>query len=597
MDKYSFILYHATIDLFLEKLQSIGLVDITRENRAVDSNSNELFSLINRYSKTIRELTNAAKYIDESLLNSSDKGPLSNSTPTEMLEISENSLLQKISFEQQLDALNKELQESRVWGMLKEEQFKEIDSLGYRLHLHSVAAKSYNPEWENIIPLQILNSEGGRIYFATLSPKEGEYQFELPESKIPSRSYHLVAEEIEQLKERIEQNKRELINAISYIPQLKEGQLKLREEFELYMAKASSKAEAEGSILVLNGFAPSEERERLKVLLEELELYYLIEEAQEEDNPPIKLRNNFFTRLYEPIGELYMLPKYGELDLTPYFAPFYMLFFGFCLGDMGYGLTLFLAGWIGRYFAPKLGNYLRLVQFLGIGAVIMASLSGVFFGAKIQEIFNLPDSINALFFSDLKMFWFAIIFGIFQIVFARIINALYLMATKGWQYGLHNIGWSIVIVWASWFYATTANSDISIPPFMNYIAIAGALLILLFTSDSGSIFTRLFKGTTAFYDVTSVFGDILSYIRLFGLGTAGGILGMVVNSVASSLSGISYVGWFFALIMLLVGHTLVLLLSSLGAFVHPMRLTFVEFYKNAGFEGGGRSFKPLREIK
>ena len=92
---------------------------------------------------------------------------------------------------------------------------------------------------------------------------------------------------------------------------------------------------------------------------------------------------------------------------------------------------------------------------------------------------------------------------------------------------------------------------------------------------------------------TGIFGDMLSYIRLFGLGTAGGILGLVVNSVAMNMSGIPYVGWFFTGLMLLVGHTAVLLLNSLGAFVHPMRLTFVEFYKNAGFGGGGRAFRPL----
>lgn len=103
----------------------------------------------------------------------------------------------------------------------------------------------------------------------------------------------------------------------------------------------------------------------------------------------------------------------------------------------------------------------------------------------------------------------------------------------------------------------------------------------------------MLKGTFALYDITGIFGDMLSYIRLFGLGTAGGILGMVVNSVAMNMSGIPYIGWFFTGLMLLIGHTAVLLLSSLGAFVHPMRLTFVEFYKNAGFGGGGKAFRPL----
>lgn len=144
-------------------------------------------------------------------------------------------------------------------------------------------------------------------------------------------------------------------------------------------------------------------------------------------------------------------------------------------------------------------------------------------------------------------------------------------------------------------YASTMNEDVTVPSYMNYIAMAGAALIILFSSESKNIFARVASGVVSFWDVTSIFGDTLSYIRLFGLGTAGAILGMVVNSVAMSLSGIPYAGWLFAGLMLVVGHTLVLLLSCLGAFVHPMRLTFVEFYKNASFSGGGRPFRPLEK--
>ncbi len=364
-------------------------------------------------------------------------------------------------------------------------------------------------------------------------------------------------------------------------------------ELDLYLAGQSSSREAEGTIALLTGFAPVENRDTIKVALETEGVYYLIEEAVKADNPPVKLKNNFFARLYEPIGDLYMLPKYGELDLTPYFAPFYMLFFGLCLGDMGYGLVLLIGSTIAKLKFKKFRGYLTLIQFLGLGAVIMASLSGVFFGASLKDLIPMPDSIKELFFTDLKMFWFAIVFGLFQIVFARLLNAVYSIITKGWQYGMNNIGWSILIVWASLKYASNMSEDITVPLFMNYVAIAGAFLILAFSSDSKNIFARLGSGVVAFWDVTSLFGDMLSYIRLFGLGTAGAILGMVVNSVAISMSGIPYMGWFLAALMLLVGHLLVLMLSTLGAFVHPMRLTFVEFYKNASFAGGGRAFRPL----
>ena len=132
---------------------------------------------------------------------------------------------------------------------------------------------------------------------------------------------------------------------------------------------------------------------------------------------------------------------------------------------------------------------------------------------------------------------------------------------------------------------------------MNYIGLGGLVLILLFTSDNKNIFVKLFKGVAALYDITGVFGDMLSYIRLFGLGTTGGILGLVVNSIASQLGAVPYVGWLLMGIMLIFGHIFVLFISALGAFVHPMRLTFVEFYKNVGFDGGGRAYNPLKRNK
>lgn len=599
MDKYSFILFYKDLTPFLEKVQELGMVDITREIKAMDKTSRELFSTSSRYSKAINSIENANSALPEEfreqVVNNNDFTPLSQE---ELLEKAETIIQNRELFKQELDSLNKELSESLPWGYLDKESLSRLNQIGYTVHLYSVSEKNYKTEWENDYPVQILNSQNGKIYFAILSTSGEEFRFELNESKMPLNSYDIVEASIATTKENIENNNRDLVQVFAELARMQKALINTRESLDLYLAGASSIKEAEGSLAILTGFAPAENREEITAALNKEGVYYIIDTAVEHDDPPVKLKNNFFSRLYEPIGDLYMLPKYGELDLTPYFAPFYMLFFGFALGDMGYGLTILIGAGLAKYKFPKFKSYLTLTQFLGLGAVIMAALTGVFFGTKLQDVIPMPNSVQELFFSDLKMFWFAIIFGLVQIVFARMLNAIYSIIKKGWQYGMHNIGWSIVIIWAAWYYATTMSSDITMPSYMNWVALAGASLILLFTSDSGNVFKRLFKGAAAFYDVTSVFGDMLSYIRLFGLGTAGAILGMVVNSVAMSLSEIAYVGWFFAILMLLFGHVLVLLLSSLGAFVHPMRLTFVEFYKNASFGGGGRAFRPLgRDLK
>lgn len=594
MNKYSFILFHKDLTPFLEKVNSLGIVDITRDIKATDQTSRDLFSISSRYAKAINNIERAYNSFPEDFHSQiTNKGIFSSLSNEQLLEKAETLLQNREQYKQDLDSLNKEYQESFPWGILREEDLDSISQMGFNIHLYNVSEKSYKSEWEEQYPIQILNNLNGRIYFALLTASNEEFTFELTESKMPQRSYDIVNTNISKTKENIENNNKEIVLLYSQLQRMQQAMIKIKEDLDLYLANVSSIKEAEGALAILTGFAPEENRAEITTLLDTEGVYYLIEEAIEQDDPPVKLKNGFFSRLYEPIGELYMLPKYGELDLTPYFAPFYMLFFGLCLGDMGYGLTILIAAGLAKYKFPKFKPYLTLSQFLGLGAVIMASLSGVFFGMKLQEVIPMSESLQELFFSDLKMFWFAIIFGLVQIVFARMLNAIYSIIKKGWQYGMHNIGWSILIVWASWYYATTMSPDITLPTFMNWVAMAGAALVLLFTSNSGNIFTRLFKGTTAFYDVTSIFGDMLSYIRLFGLGTAGAILGMVVNSVAISLTGVPYIGWFFALLMLIFGHILVILLSSLGAFVHPMRLTFVEFYKNASFEGGGRAFRPL----
>lgn len=591
MTKYSFIVFHKETESFLSKVQELGMVDITRENKAVDAHSREMFDLIARYSAAIKNLSNLKEQLAEiapAVLPLSDV-----ESPLTVLQKAEKLLENREAWSAEEKSLQREREEALPWGIFDREDIKKVENLGYTMHFYAISETNFNEEWEKEYLLHIISRDKGKCYFTILLPKGEELRFKYPENKFPALSYHLIDSKIDELRLRIAENNATLAALLSKIEYLENGVSAEKEALDLYLAGSSSIKEAEGTICVMTGFAPAAAKDQMADFLKTTEVYYIEEDAVVEDNPPIKLKNTFFTRLFEPIGELYMLPKYGELDLTPYFAPFYMLFFGLCLGDMGYGLVLILAGTIGKFKMPSMKGYLTLIQLLGLGSFIMPMLNGVFFGAKIGEIFPVPDAVKGFFFTDIKMFWFAIIFGLFQIVFARMVNAIDSMIRKGWQHGMHNIGWSIVIIWASLAYAGTMLPELVVPAFVNYIGYLGLALIIFFSSTEGNIISRMLKGTFALYDITGIFGDMLSYIRLFGLGTAGGILGMVVNSVAMNMSGIPYIGWFFTGLMLLIGHTAVLLLSSLGAFVHPMRLTFVEFYKNAGFGGGGKAFRPL----
>ncbi|MDD2426292.1 MAG: V-type ATPase 116kDa subunit family protein [Bacteroidales bacterium] len=593
MNKYSMMIFYQELESFLSEVQKLGMIDISRVDKPLDSHSKELSELIRRFNKAAKALEKFTEPgVDKFPVSSVDKNQTS---LEEKLIICEESLENLTKLEADLAQTERDILDFSPWGDYDQKDLDKIKALGYEPRFFSVSESKYLEEWQDQYVLHLLNRVNGKCYFIILSSPGEDFYFPHPESKFPHTPLHTLRDKLDEIRASTEHNTSQLKELTLFAPEFRVRASLTGADLDRYLAAASSPREVEGKVALITGFAPRENSADVEKFLENSGIYYVCEEASTSDNPPIKLKNNFFSRLFEPIGELYMLPRYGELDLTPFFAPFYMLFFGFCLGDMGYGVTLLLLGGLAKYRFKSMKSYLTLLQFMGAGAIVMAAFSGVFYGTKIYEVFSLPDSINSLFFSDIKMFWFAIIFGLVHIIAARLISAIYAIKTKGIQHGLGNIGWILVIIWASFAYAKSMVDGLTLPGWFNYFGIGGAALILFFSATEGNLIVRLFKGTASFYDITGIFGDMLSYIRLFGLGTSGGILGMVVNSVAIDMLGIPYVGWLFTGIMLIVGHFAVLMLSSLGAFVHPMRLTFVEFYKNAGFSGGGRAFRPLKK--
>jgi V/A-type H+-transporting ATPase subunit I len=188
-----------------------------------------------------------------------------------------------------------------------------------------------------------------------------------------------------------------------------------------------------------------------------------------------------------------------------------------------------------------------------------------------------------------KTFYLALAIGLFQILFGLIIKAVNSIRMFGWQYAIPSIGWFILIL------AILDIALLKLAPFSKYIAWFAVALIVFWSDPKAGILGRIGKGIWDLYGITGIFGDVLSYIRLFALGISSAILGFVINTIALQILGSApIIGHIFFVIFLLIGHTANLLISSLGSFVHPMRLTFVEFYKNAGFIGGGKEYKPFK---
>ena len=590
MTKYSFVVFHKEVEDFLKNLQEIGVVDVTRQKRAIDSYSMEQFEEIARCNAAVSALNRLKGEAQKNGLEIPAEKPVTDN----LLELYSTLVQKRDALKTKLFNLKGEYANALPWGAFEEKNLTDLAALGYTPYFFAVSAQKYDKEWESLYPIHILNEYEGKIYFTVLMEGEEKPVLPVPDSAFPPVPANILAQNLQELQNEAAQVENQLLSLTNCTEDFKALREETFSSLDLYLAREASSKKADETIAIFEAFAPTDIEAQVVQFLEDNNVYYLKEEAKEEDNPPVKLKNNFFAKLYEPIGELYMLPKYGELDLTMFYAPFYMLFFGFCLGDMGYGLILILVGLIVNFKVKAFANYGKLLAWLGLGTVIMPALSGTVFGAKLYELVPLPQNITDLFFNDMQMFWFAILFGIFQIVFARFIQCIYNFTKKNYRVALNALGWGLSIAWATLAYASS-EAGFTYPGWVNYIGIGALALIVLCGSDAKNPIVRIVKGTFTLYDSTSVFGDVLSYIRLFGLATSGGILGFVINSISMTLGEVPYVGWLLMIIMLIIGHTFVMLLSSLGAFVHPLRLTFIEFYKNAGFEGGGRPYNPLKK--
>ena len=593
MTKYSIVLLNSELNNFLSELYDFGMMDITRSMKAIDDPSKDLLDLVGRYKALINDIKNLSKSNKEPI-EPIDCGFAEDNSSSTLLSNIEQLFTSKKELTLKTRELEKQLSEVEVWGDFNVSDLEKIKSMGLIPHFYTVGAKAFDAKWASQYAVWELNKAKDQVYFLVLENPGEDFSFPITESKFPEISSSKVKSQLEQQYAAMLTIEGKIAYLPNYIDSLESSLSSIEEQLDYYFAQNAAVKEGEDSIAVLEGFALTKENKTLTEFLDSSNVYYISSAAKTEDNPPVQLKNNFFARAFEPIGNIYMLPQYGEPDLIPYFAPFYMLFFGLCLGDIGYGIVLLIVGLVVNFAMPKVKMYGQLIAWLGIGTIVMPLLSGGFFGGKLYEFF--PFFKKEYFMNDMQLFWFGIIFGVVHIVFAKMINSIDSFIKKDWDKALSNLGWSILIIALSFMYAASEMPEPILPTVVvNSSAIAALALILFCSKPHKKFYLRPIMGITSLYDITGVFGDVLSYIRLFGLGTAGAILGMVVNSVAMQMSGIPYVGWVLAVIMLIFGHTLVLALSALGAFVHPLRLTFVEFYKNAEFTGGGRKFNIFRK--
>ena len=608
MTKYSFILMTGEKEGFLEQLQELGVVDISRSVKPVDQDSSEMFARASRARKAIETLE-GIDYTKDADFEAISKATVS--VDEDPVTFVEESLAKLDGLKTSLANAEKQMKARLPWGDYDLKAVEGLDALGYKVRYYCIDSKRFDEGWAAEHALQTVSEADGKVWFVTVAPKDEEYSFPLPETAAPEGTYAQAKEEAEKIREEMILYKAGLLNARDYIPAIKESCNDELVNLDRYLADEAGEKAAEDHITVFTGFAPVENDAELTEKFDEMGVFYLKETAVEEDNPPIKLKNNWFTRQFEVFTEMYGMPVYSEFDPTPIVAPFYLLFFAMCMGDAGYGILLILLGlaitkkWVNIEMFKNIGP---IISILGAGTFLIGLVLGTAFGIDLSAAEWYPEAMKKIIFSGTiagfpAQMILALGIGVFHICLAMTVKAIGYTRRFGFRQTVSVWGWLLLIV-GGIITAVLGMSSLVSPAVIRWIVIAigviSALGIYIFNTPGKNPLSNIGSGLWDTYNmVTGILGDVLSYIRLYALGLAGGMLGQAFNILGGIIvgDGISVLNFLPFALILMFGHALNMAMSCLGAFVHPLRLTFVEYFKNAGYEGKGKEYNPLTKEK
>lgn len=581
MNKYSFVVYHREYDEFLKNIARLGVVDVALTRDDIDDSIRNKMAVNAQLSEMIRFLANR-KVTPVTTISDKDGIEVIN----EVKEV--QARIEKLSHKANL--LRKEISIAQPWGDYSTELIQKLFDEGYHLRFFITPERRFTGDLESNPSVVIINRYQNNVFFILVHKKSEKIEIDADEIKIPALSPEAMRNSLHETEQEIAQLNQQLDDyAARYIPSLNDSKRKLAEEVDYQQVMLKTVKQADDKLYVLTGYVPVESDKGLNDYLESSSVIYYKQRPVPDDNPPVLLKNGKFAKLFEPITEIFSLPNYSEMDLTPFFAPFFMMFFGFCMGDVAYGIVLILAGVLLRKFvAPGLKPFLTLGIYLGIATIIFGIIGGTMAGFDMEAI-SAFKPLHKFMLSDINIFYLALGIGMVQIIYGMVIQAYARAKQFGFKYALSLIGIILGIVSTIDLALTKMTGEIAY-----YVLYAGVALMFLFSDPDINIFGRIGKGIWDFYSaVTGIFGDVLSYIRLFALSASGGILGFVINTISLPLlDSVPVLGPIIFFIVMIVGHGANLALAGLGAFVHPMRLTFVEFYKNAGFAGGGKKYNP-----
>ena len=626
MDKFNLLSFDSDRQSLLNSLQAFNYVhfnDLVKENdenylsevretqrlAEIDESLNKVnyaIDVIKDYTKDLPEELND-KVSDLSLEEVNRRG--SNFTFDLIYEKLRNLVTKREKLVQNRDSLSQKQSELSPWQDIDVNMDKLYRSDRFFMETGTISSRFYEDLQKALVERNLdgtlvykLSERDGNYYVVALSTnKEAENFSEIlrefgftrvkiaADSEVNNYLTDLSGQE-DQINKEIQAVDNEIIDFKKYLEDLY--------IYQAYIINCRKKEASSENFLktrqmnIIEGYVPSDKSEEFKADLNQIlgDKYILdVIPAQKDDpNVPIILKNNKLVEPYENVVETYALPKYSELDPTGIIAPFYTIFTGFMIGDLGYGLL----GVIAILLALKLKDFPKSTQktlklFLGISlsACVFGFIFGSVFGGIIDVPFGWLDTTTDI----NQLILISLIIGGFSLFFA--------LGVKGYMAIRDGHFDAVIFDVLSWYMAVGGAIALVITknPIAKYIMIAGMVMILLFAGRAIKSWPcRIASGAYELYGITSWIGDFVSFLRLMALVLSGGFVAYSVNLIVKMMAGSGIGGLIGGIIIFLVFQLFNMFLSYLSAYVHSLRLIYVEMF-NKFYEGGGIKFREMVE--
>lgn len=629
MKKLTFLVYHREYERFLQDLQALGVMHIQKSGDQTMAEPETLRTL-RRQKADVETTLSTLQKITNVLL---DEVPVGNAGINDSIETSQTMKLVRrtqeigtslIALSPQIASLERDAEALRPWGIINKELLEKLHEAGIHEQYRIASVARFAEKFPEYAAFEI-NRDKRFVYFLTFDIDGQESE------NIPAQSLHLPDNSLEEVESEIvslTNHKKDLEAEQRKIAEEKIGDIiALKQEIDSAIAREEATLKTQraalDTVVVMEGWFPVREETAISDFLSKENTYYEMRDPVGTDNVPIKLHNNRFNRMFERLTRMYGFPCYNEWDPTPIVAPFFTLFFAICMGDAGYGLIIMLYGFLEMMGkarkTPIVGEMLHgcgdMVFALGAATTLVGLALGTFFGLSLIDFVpaNSPlhsyyEFVGGNFPGTTYSFQMAgaILIGVVHLCIAMMVKAILFTKKEGLSATLSTWAWNLLliggIIVGTLFMVGTLSAETTR---MIVIAIgAVSALGIYFLNNVGRLKSSPIKGIiinplAGLYDTynmaSGLLGDVLSYVRLYALCLAGGALGSAFNQIGDMIAvngGVAIVG---AIVIYFIGHLLNLLLSAISAFVHPLRLNFVEYFKNSGYEGKGTGYSPLKK--